>query len=411
MAQRSAVYFLALRYLFSKKRFQAVNVVSVISAAAIGVVVAAAVVILSVFNGYQRIIFQALEGLDPELVIVPSAGGLCPADDSLLTKIAALPDVVTASPMMRQEVLVRHGDRIQPAMLLALGENILPTEKHIDKFVQGAPLFPLPQHTSLGIATASALGIEAATPAEVELFVPRHRGLLNPLVPGGSFRSVHLSVGQLFFTTNEEANHMILVPLAEASELLSRAPGEGDAIALYLDSSTSLKAAQQRIAKAIGSEWQVLSRVEQHPELKRLIAVEKWLSFLILAFVLLLATFNVVCTSSMLIFEKSTDTRTLAALGASPAFLRKLFRTQGFFVTQLGALCGLIIGLLLCWGQHTWGWVAWHDGMGAQPYPIHVMWPDLLAIVAAVALLGWLAAFFPSQQLIQKSPTQRIQSL
>lgn len=393
---------IALRYLFSRKTHNAVNVISLISLVGVGVASMALVVVLSVFNGFSDLAAGRLSVLTPDYRIDPAQGKVIASADSLSKLLAALPGVAAATPTVEEHALAMYAGRQLPVMMKGVAPEYADVADLDTIVIDGAPLTAVSDSTIGPVATLSvgaALGLDAR-PGFVErvtLNVPRRVGRINPAMPARAFRSDSLLVAGVFQAEQTEFDtDLMFVPLDMARRLLDYNDGEATAIEI----STLPGASRRDIEKALPPGLTLSDRMEQQREAFRMISVEKWVTFFLLGFILVIASFNIIGTLSMLIIEKQQSTETLIALGASTGFVRRIFVAEGWLVTALGGLAGAVAGVALCLAQQWGGFIKLggnHEAMSVTVYPVRVAIPDLLAVMALVAGVGLLAAYLPGR--------------
>lgn len=383
---------IALRYLLSKKSHAAVNVISGISLAGVAVAVAAIVIILSIFNGFAEVARQHLTLADPDLTVTPSRGKVSPQADSLARMLAALPEVAAATSTLTERGLLIDGDRRLPVVFKGVTEgyrNVVDVDRLVTQgafYSDSSGMGNAPAQLAIGVAARMDLHPGISHP---ELYVPRRLGRINPANPATAFRSVRLDVTGVTEVDQMEydADH-IIIPLSDARFLLQYEDGEASAVELALTPGVSPSEGFRAVRSVLGPDFDLTDRQGLHAESLRMISVEKWVTFLMLAFILVIAAFNVISTLSLMVIEKRHDMETLRCLGARRRSLRAVFMWQGALITLAGAVLGIILGLALSLAQQHGKFIT----LGGDPtkmtidvYPVDVQGADILA-VAAVAL-------------------------
>lgn len=389
----------ALRYLISKKTHTAVNVISLISVAGVAVATMAIVCVLSVFNGFTDLATSKLSQLSPDLRIESRTGKTIAGADSLTALARRLPEVLTAAPTVEEHALAIYKGRQMPVVLKGVTEAY-DTITSIRSIVKddGAFLLDDPAYGNFAtLSVGAAIGLEAHPGfySLLDLYVPRRRGRINPANPAASFRSDSLLVGGVFQTEQAEFDtELILVPLSCARQLLDYTT-EATAIEVKLREGTSAGKGSEALTAMLGEGYIIKNRVMQQEQSFKMISIEKWITFFLLSFILIIASFNVISTLSMLIIEKDDNISTLYALGASRRMISRIFILEGWLISLLGGLLGIILGVTLCLAQQWSGFIKLggdHAAMSIDIYPVRVAMPDLLALMALVALTGWLTS-------------------
>ncbi len=394
---------LAVRYFFSTKRFHAVHVVSTISSVTIGVVVMAAVAILSIFNGYEHILLDQVRFLDPPLLIERADKQVFSAEDpSLKALLTKQKGIAHYSFALSTQGVVRSASQQQVAHLYGV-DSVFTRVNDLDSVAFVGHFVALPDEYTLGVALYGGLFSSKALQHDgLSIYIPKRQGFINPMLPHTAFRSVSGVAQSVVNVQNEHYDRSLFLDINTLRTLLDYSSHEADRVLLLPQEEVVVERLQKDLQTQLGQEWSVLNRVEQQPDLIRLVAVEKWMAFFILFFVLLLAAFNVVCSSSMLIIEKKRDVEVLSFLGARRKFARQVFLIQGFFVTFSGAFIGLLLGLLLIFLQKHFGWLTYGQGVYEQPYPVAMRALDLCVLLLTLLVVGYVSSLYPVYRLLKK---------
>lgn len=394
--------FIARRYLFSRKRFNAVNILSIISAIAIGIVSLVMVCVLSIFNGYEELILSQNSRLSPDLRIIPAKGSFLKMDVQAIKEALKHPGIalrsgrLTAQGMIlgqngRQMVLLQgYGDKWEEMIALtdSIVEGELPSSSAQDTLADKASI-------GVGLRVASELGLGVGYTEPVTIYIPNRMGVINPLAPMTAFKSLDAEVAAVLNTGNDDDDGCIFMPLSTLQALLSYPGNQVSGIDIRLRPGYSSESVLHDIQSALGTTYKVLDRTRQHPELSKLVMMEKWMSYLIMIFILLLAAFNIISSLSMLLIEKEHDVFTLRSLGASQQLINRIFMIEGMLISCLGSFVGIVLGILICQLQQHFGWVTYPIGMQTVPYPVRVKLTDTLIVVATTLFMSWLSAGYP----------------
>lgn len=387
---------IALRYLFARKSHSAVNLISAVSVAGIAVATMAIVCVLSVFNGFTDLALSRLSVFDPAVKITPASGSSIADADSLAASIAdALAGGATAEPVVESRALAISGDRQLTIDLKGVGESYGRAEA-LDSVIIDGVFIPdgaadSRPYATIGVGAAIRLGLRPDPETLVSIFVPRRRGRINPANPLGAFRADSAIVSAVFqLDQTEYDNTLVILPIASARRLLDFS-NEATAIEVNLPAGADSDAAIASLKRFLGPSFVVSGQMEQHIHSYRMIAVEKWISLLLLVFILVIASFNVLSSISMLVLEKKEDIGVLAALGAPRTMIRRIFMNQGMAITLAGGAIGILLGASLCAAQQHWGFIR----LGGDPsqlsieaYPVKLEAADLLICAAAVAAVA-----------------------
>lgn len=387
---------IALRYLFSKKKHNAVNVISIVSIAGVAVATLAIVCVLSVFNGFSRLALSRMSLIDPELKAVPVQGKALRGGDSLARLVTDLPDVALAVPTVSDQALAIFRGHQMPLTVHGVPDDYTRVVDVDSAVIDG--VFALSDEYgypagALSVGAALCLGARPNPYEPVAFYAPRRVGRINPANPMGAFRSDSLLVAGVWQVNDAEADEAAaFVPVEVARQLFDYQDGEASAIEISLHPGADQERAKAQIESMLGG-WRVLDRLEQQSGSFSIIAIEKWITFLMLAFILLIAAFNVVSTLSMVIIEKRDDMATLRALGATPGRVSAIFTWEGWLISMLGGVTGIAVGSALCLAQEQWGWLKLNGDptqLTIDTYPVDLQLSDLLIVFALVAAAGLL---------------------
>lgn len=384
---------IARRYLLSRKSHSAVNIICGVAIGGVSVAIMAIVVVLSVFNGFASLAEKQMGLFDADLRVEPAAGKTIVAADSLAVRVVAMPQVAAAVPVIDERALAVSPSAQMPVRLKGVGAAFADVTDMDSIIVDGAYAVDSvygygPAHLSVGVA--GYMGLSPRVGNIVGIYVPRRVGRINPANPATAFRGDSLAVRSVWQTQRPDYDgDRIIVPLATARRLLDYENGEASAVEIRLAAGADPDAEAARLSAALGDSVRVLTRARQNADSFRMIAVEKWLTFLLLVCILAVASFNIVSTLSLLVIEKRDNMATLRALGASLAMTRRVFMWQGALIALCGGLLGSVLGVALSLGQQHFGWVrlnAEADALTIQVYPVEVHASDLLVVAAVVAV-------------------------
>lgn len=384
---------IARRYLLSRKSHSAVNIICGVAIGGVSVAIMAIVVVLSVFNGFASLAEKQMGLFDADLRVEPAAGKTIAGADSLAARVAAMPQVAAAVPVIDERALAVSPSAQMPVRLKGVGAAFAAVTDMDSITVDGVYAVDSvygygPAHLSVGVA--GYMGLSPRVGNIVGVYVPRRVGRINPANPATAFRGDSLAVRSVWQTQRPDYDgDRMIVPLATARRLLDYENGEASAVEIRLAAGADPDAEAARLSAALGDSVMVLTRARQNADSFRMIAVEKWLTFLLLVCILAVASFNIVSTLSLLVIEKRDNMATLRALGASRALTRRVFMWQGALIALCGGLLGSLFGVALSLGQQHFGWVrlnAEADALTIQVYPVEVHAADLLVVAAVVAV-------------------------
>ena len=390
---------IALRYLFAPKSHRAVNVISMVAMAGVAVAAMAIVVVLSVFNGFTDLARHNLARLDPEVLVRPADGSKVFAADSLADILGARPDVAAATATLSGRALLIGDDGMQmPVRVKSFDYDRLPAVTPLaDLIIDGdlsaaSPLYDGTAGFQASVGVAMRTGLRPSPYTTATLYAPRRLGRINPANPAAAYRQMPLSLTGVFQVDQAEYDaDYIFMPLAAFRELLEYPDGTGSAVELRAADGVRPASLVKTLAHEY-PQYEFLGRDRQQADTFRMISVEKWVTFLMLVFILIVAAFNIISTISLLAIEKRSDLVTLRALGAPRSMILSIFISLGRLITTAGGVAGIVVGVVLALLQEHFGLVKL-DGdpaaMTIDVYPVRVEWLDILYVFAAIVLTGW----------------------
>lgn len=396
--------FISFRYLFSKKSHNAINIVSGVSAAAVGVVTAAMVCVLSVMNGFGSVVRSMFSEFDPELLIVAREGTSFRADAPALEQLREREEVAVFCEMVEQTALIEHDGRQLPAQLKGV-DTLYQSLTQIDSIILDGEYEVWDggfDRCVMGVGLAGQLGIGAHFVRGLHLYAPKRKGSINLMRPDESFLEESCWIAGIFAVNQTQYDeHLMLVNIDLARRLFEYDDHEVTSVGIKLASGTNLKSAKREIRRLLGEDYVVLDRYEQQKDFFRILKIEKLMSALLMVFILLIAAFNLIGSLTMLILDKQQNTHILRTLGANADQIHKIFLYEGWLVSSLGAVIGLVVGLILCLLQQHFGWLKLGSGTEyvLSAYPVEVQLWDVVLVLAVVLIIGWIAAYIPTKHL------------
>lgn len=388
---------IAWRYLVSKKGHQAVNIISIVAVCGVVVATAALICVLSVFNGFRGLIMGKLAMLDPQVAITATTGKAINDANSVIDLVSAMPGVERAIPVVEDQALAIYAQMQMPVRLKGVPDDYNTMNGMDSIIVDGEWKLrdEVSRYAVAGAGPAVRLMVRPESLGMVRLYAPQRQGRVNLANPMGAFRQDSVFVSGVFqLQQNSYDADLIYVPLEMAMNLFDYET-EATQIELRLAPGANERQVMRSISQALGDGYQVKNRLMQQREAYRLVNMEKWMAFLLLAFILVIATFNVISTLSLLIIEKDDSIATLRALGAHDRQISRIFVLQGWLITLVGAVTGVVIGLILCLCQQQFGWLHLSGdpaNMIISAYPVEVQCLDVIITLALVAAVGLLTS-------------------
>ena len=359
---------------------------------------------LSVYNGFNDLVSSLFSHFDPELKIIPKEGKVFDPEEKIIHQVRMLPEVDIACEVLQDNALIKYKERQDVGIIKGVDESFARLVPLDSVIIDGA--FQLSDqvanYATLGIGLAAHLGINAGFVSPLEIYVPKRDERVNMSNPAASFNREFAFITTVF-RINQPVydDHYMIIPLSVARKLLHY-DKEISALELKLKPNASIAKVEAQIKAIVGDKYIVQNRFEQQESSFRMMQIEKWVTFLILCFILAIALFNIVGSLSMLMIEKKEDVRTLRNLGANNRQIRQIFLFEGWMISGFGALVGIVLGILLCMLQQHFGLLRLGDTAGAfiiEAYPVHVLPSDILMVLVTVLSIGFLAAWYPVRYL------------
>ena len=404
-------FYIARRYLFSKKSHNAINVISGVSVCGVALATLALVCTLSVFNGFQDLVTTMFTAFDPEIKITAANGKVFDAQDERMQSLRELPEIEVFSESLEDNAMVQYKGRQTMVVIKGIEDNFNQLTA-IDSILYGRGDWILHDevvdYAIPGIELVSVLGTGIRFLDPLEVYAPKRGVKINVANPSTSFESSYLHSSGLVFAVNQQKYDAsyILTSLSFARDLFQYET-EVSSIELRLVIDADLKKVKNEIRRILGNDFLVLDRYEQQADTYRIMEVEKLISYVFLSFILLIACFNVIGSLSMLIIDKRNDVVTLRNLGADDQLISRVFLFEGYMITFFGALIGVGLGLLLCFIQQEFGLISLGSGSSAgafvvDAYPVSVYATDVILVLITVLVTGFLSVFFPVRYLTRR---------
>lgn len=401
-------FFIARRYLLSKKSHNAINFISAISVCGVALATLALVCTLSVFNGFQDVVSSFFTAFDPELKITPAKGKVFDGQDARMLQIREWPEVAVFSESLEDHAMVQYQGRQAMAVIKGVEDN-MDCLTPIDSILFGRGELKLHDEVTdyaiPGIQLLSALGTGIRFLDPLEIYAPKRGAKVNLANPAASFVSGSLFSSGLTFSVNQEKYDAsyIITSLAFARKLFQYT-SEVSAVNLKLSSSADIDGVKRKLRQFLGDEFIVSDRYEQQSDTYRIMEIEKLISYLFLTFILMIACTNVIGSLSMLIIDKRADVETLRNLGATDNQIVRIFLFEGRMITFIGAVIGIVLGIILCLLQQTYGLISLGTAGSfvVDAYPVSVHVGDVVLIFITVVVVGFLSVWYPVHYLSKR---------
>ncbi len=389
-------FFIAKRYLISKKSNNAINVISWISIVAIALTTAALIIVLSAMNGLTNVVADLYHAIEPDLKITAVNSKYMSNKHELTKKIKSISGINGISYSIEENALMKLDERQAIITVKGVDEEFK-NLTHFDTVVtEGTYRFKYDNqfYGVFGRGVAGRLGINVNDfVSPISIYAPI-RGKTEGINPEDAFNKLSISPAGIFSLNDDFDFKYVLIDLEAAQQLFDCKDAFSE-IELSIEDKHQLASIQEKLQIVLGDEYQIKNRYQLNDVLFKTLETEKLWTFLILAFILVIATFNIIGALTMLIIEKKKDIKTLYNLGADQKFIRNIFMQEGFLITFVGAFTGLIIGLIICILQQQFHLVTFDDQSVIAYYPIDLQLKDFIWILAVVMAIGFLAALYP----------------
>lgn len=397
-------YYIAKRYLFSKKSVNAINFISGISMLGVFVGSAALIIILSVFNGFEQLVLSMYNTFTPEIRIEPAKGKYFDPDLNYFGALKKDSRIVNYTEVLQEKALLRYGSAQYIGLVKGVSDNFTKGRQLDSTLLDGSFVIRNKNEdfAVIGSAVQAYLSVNINDQfRSLEIYSPR-KGAQNAVNPADEFiiRTIQPSG---VFTVQQQFDDMIIVPLGFARQLLDEET-RISALELNLDPNTTISDFQREVQKKLGKNFLVKNRNQQNQLLYKILNSEKWAIFLILTFVLIIAIFNIIGSLTMLVIDKQKDIAILSSLGAGTSLIRRIFFTEGIMISMIGCIIGLLVGLLFCQLQQHYGFIKMGDvNLITDSYPVAIKLTDFLLVFGTVTFISLIASSVSSRLSVKNS--------
>lgn len=403
---RLALY-IAKRYVFSKKKHNAINVISGISSCGVALATMALVCTMSVFNGFQESMESLFTAFDPQLKITSKEGKVFTSDKTKQIKQLDIVDVYTET--LEENVMLQYKDRQQVVTLKGVEDNFSElTSIHSSLIGNGSFMLSSGEnhYAIMGFGVMSALGTGVEHIHPLRVYTPKRDVRINIANPINSFSSDYLySPGVIFKIDHFQYDYNFVLTSISFVRNLLRYENEVSSVELKLKDGVDTEKAKKEIKAILGDEFNVLNRHEQQIDMLKIIEIEKLMSYIFLSFILLVSCFNIIGSLSMMIIDKTDDIQTLRNMGASNSLIKKIFLLEGVLISLIGATIGMILGLLLCYLQIRYGLITFGNNSGSfifDAYPVSIKFTDLVIIAITVIAISFISSWIPVRKISRR---------
>jgi lipoprotein-releasing system permease protein len=399
----NTAFYIAKRYLFSKKSTNAINIISGISMLGVFVGSAALIIILSAFNGIENLVISMSNTLNPDLVILPAKGKTFNPDLDVLKPLKTDNRLASYSEYLKEKALLRYGNQQYIGEVKGVKPNYSQNKALKNAIIQGD--FILEEqgkdYAVIGANVQYTLGVNVNDPLRVlEVYSP-NRNAGNSFSPTDEFILRYIAPSGVF-ESNQESDNQVIIPMRLARELISE-PKKITGVEVILKNPAISDQVKQDIEKQLGQDFIIKDRIAQNELLYKILNSEKWAVYLILTFVLVIATFNIVGSLTMLVIDKQKDIAVLNSLGATKNMIRQIFLLEGLMISFIGCIVGLIFGLVFCLLQMEFGFIQMAEGnLMVNAYPIALKLSDFILVFLTVFCISFFASYISSRLSVKR---------
>ncbi|RZK41634.1 MAG: ABC transporter permease [Pedobacter sp.] len=401
----NTAFYIARRYLFAKKSTNAINIISTISVVGVFVGTTALIIILSVFNGFENVVLKMFNTVTPQILILPAKGKTFDPNLQYLKQLKDNDKIYSYTEVLSENALVSYRDKQSPALVKGVSNDFLKnkgldtitTEGHFVIENDAGP------NAVVGSVLQAYLGVEPADPFDkLKIYSPK-KGLVKPSLNSmDDFVTLSIAPSGVF-DLQQDLDNTVIVPIAFARELFVEAK-KISSIEINLNLNEDADKLKKEIEAGLGETFVVKNRIEQNQALYNVLGSEKWMVYIILTFILIIAIFNIIGSLTMLVIEKLKDIAVLNSLGAGKKLIRRIFLLEGMMITLSGCILGLIVGFVFCILQQKYGFVKMGEAtlLTTNAYPIGLKWSDFLLVFITVSFFSLIASSLASNLSVKR---------
>lgn len=400
---------IALRYIFSKKRHNVINIVSGVSICGVAIATMAMVCILSVFNGFRELAASLFTAFDPQLKVVASAGKTFLSDDPKILRLAETDGIAVMTHVIEDNVLLRYKEKQAIGVLKGVEDNFEQLTM-IDSILVGNGDFvlhdPVVDYGIPGIELIGTLNCGLKYLEPLEVYAPKREGKISMANPASSFKSDYLYSPGVAFAVQQAKydNSYVIAPIDLARRLFGY-DKEITAVELKLQPGVDEEEFERRLEKSLGSDFKVMNRFEQQADVFNIVRIEKFMSYVFLSFILVVSGLNIIGLLSMLIIEKRDDVKTLGDMGADRKMIERIFLYEGWGISLIGATAGIVLGVVLCLLQQRFQFITLggeESLFAVTGYPVSLYFRDVILTFLTVAVIGFVTVWYPVKLMCRR---------
>lgn len=391
---------IAIRYLLAKKSHNAINAITLVASCGVAIITAAMICMLSVYNGFESLVDSLCSNFDPELKIEAKRGKTFADTDSLRAIVTSVEGVNVLSAVLEENVLMSYGNRQIPAIVKGVDEHFTEVT-NIDTIIAAGDYMlkdEVAEYCVLGAGLATQLGAGSSFVRPLTMYCPVRSGKIDLMNPEDAFVEGYVYCSSIFMVSQAEYDDNLCITSLGFAREMTEDSTVVSAYEIKTKAGADVSAVKKAIGQRLGEDFSIKTRYEQQEESYKIMQIEKWITFLIVIFIMMIASFNVVGALSMLIIDKEKEIDTLANLGADNNLIRKIFAYEGILISEIGAAAGIVLGVVLCLLQEHFGIIGLGGDSGAyivDAYPVVLHWSDVVWTALCVIIIGVLATIYP----------------
>lgn len=402
----NTAFYIARRYLFAKKSTNAINIISAISVLGVFIGSAALIIILSVFNGFEEVVVKMFNTITPQIIIQPAQGKTFNPNTVYFSDLKKNASVFSYTEVLSENALIRYSDKQSPALIKGVSSDFLKNPSLDSIVIDGN--FVLENaagpNAVVGSALQAYLGVNPSDPFEqLQIYSPKKGRATSSINPLDDFTVLNISPSGVF-EVQQDFDNLVIVPLAFARELLGDSINVS-AIEIDLKKGVDPEQLKNEIENKLGDKFIVKNRIQQNQALYNVLSSEKWMVYIILTFILIIAIFNIIGSLTMLVIEKLKDISILSSLGAGKKLIKRIFLLEGMMITLTGCIFGLLVGFTFCVFQQKFGLVKMGEtnlvGI-SNAYPIALKWKDFILVFVTVSIFSLIASSLAANLSVKK---------
>ncbi|TKC12445.1 FtsX-like permease family protein [Pedobacter polaris] len=397
--------YIAKRYLFAKKSTNAINIISAISMLGVFVGSTALIIILSVFNGFEEVVLKMFNTITPQIIIQPLQGKTFNPNTVYFNELRTNKSVYSFTEVLSENALIWYNNKQMPAMVKGVSKDFVKNQSLDTIIIEGHFILQNKNGPAavIGSALQAYLGVNSADPFEqLQIYSPKKGVQASSINPMDDFTVLNIPPSGVF-EVQQEFDNIVIVPIEFARQLLGEEKNVS-AIEINVNDGIDAEKLKDEIGKTLGTNFVVKNRIQQNQALYNVLGSEKWMVYIILTFILIIAIFNIIGSLTMLVIDKLKDISILHSLGAGKKLIKRIFLVEGMMITLAGCIFGLIIGFVFCLLQQRYGWFKMGESnlLISNAYPIALKWQDFILVFVTVSIFSLIASALASNLSVKK---------